>query len=63
MQPDRVLGRVARKELQLFFASPVAWLFLASFMVVCLFTFFWVEPSLPATSPTCARCSNGCRCC
>jgi ABC-2 type transport system permease protein len=43
MQPDRVLGRVARKELQLFFASPVAWLFLASFMVVCLFTFFWVE--------------------
>lgn len=43
MEPDRVLGRVARKELQLFFASPVAWLFLASFMVVCLFTFFWVE--------------------
>ena len=43
MQPDRVLGQVARKELQLFFASPVAWLFLASFMFVCLFTFFWVE--------------------
>jgi ABC-2 type transport system permease protein len=43
MQPDRVLCRVARKELQLFFASPVAWLFLASFMAVCLFTFFWVE--------------------
>ena len=43
MQPDSVLGRVARKELQLFFASPVAWLFLASFMAVCLFTFFWVE--------------------
>lgn len=43
MQPDRVLGRVARKELQLFFASPVAWLFLASFVAVCLFTFFWVE--------------------
>jgi ABC-2 type transport system permease protein len=43
MQPDRVLGRVARKELQLFFASPVAWLFLASFLAVCLFTFFWVE--------------------
>ncbi|MEE4279535.1 MAG: Gldg family protein, partial [Halieaceae bacterium] len=43
MQPDRVLLQVARKELQLFFASPVAWLFLASFMVVCLFTFFWVE--------------------
>jgi ABC-2 type transport system permease protein len=49
VQPDNtvhsgnVLGRVARKELQLFFASPVAWLFLASFMAVCLFTFFWVE--------------------
>jgi ABC-2 type transport system permease protein len=43
MQPDRVLTAVARKELQLFFASPVAWLFLASFMAVCLFTFFWVE--------------------
>jgi ABC-2 type transport system permease protein len=43
MQPDRVLLQVARKELQLFFASPVAWLFLASFMVVSLFTFFWVE--------------------
>ncbi|MEM8493155.1 MAG: Gldg family protein [Pseudomonadota bacterium] len=43
MQPDRVVGRVARKELQLFFASPVAWLFLAAFMAVCLFTFFWVE--------------------
>ncbi|MFT7288783.1 MAG: ABC-2 type transport system permease protein [Halieaceae bacterium] len=43
MEPDRVLGRVARKELQLFFASPVAWLFLASFMAVCLFVFFWVE--------------------
>jgi len=43
MQSDNVLLQVARKELQLFFASPVAWLFLASFMVVCLFTFFWVE--------------------
>ncbi|MFT4767572.1 MAG: ABC-2 type transport system permease protein [Glaciecola sp.] len=43
MQPDRVLSRVARKELQLFFASPVAWLFLASFMAICLFVFFWVE--------------------
>lgn len=43
MPHDTVLGRVARKELQLFFASPVAWLFLASFVAVCLFTFFWVE--------------------
>lgn len=43
MASDRVLGRVARKELQLFFSSPVAWLFLGSFLLVCLFTFFWVE--------------------
>jgi ABC-2 type transport system permease protein len=45
MQPDvvlpRVTGRVARKELTLFFASPVAWLFLISFAAVTLFTFFW----------------------
>lgn len=43
MRSERVLLRVARKELQLFFASPVAWLFLASFMATCLFVFFWVE--------------------
>lgn len=34
---------VARKELTLFFASPVAWLFLASFAAVELFVFFWGE--------------------
>ncbi|WP_439105664.1 Gldg family protein [Congregibacter sp.] len=43
MGPDAVLFRVARKELQIFFASPVAWLFLASFLATCLFVFFWVE--------------------
>ncbi|WOJ97599.1 Gldg family protein [Congregibacter brevis] len=43
MGPDHVLTRVARKELQLFFSSPVAWLFLASFLAICLFVFFWVE--------------------
>ncbi|WP_439101012.1 Gldg family protein [Congregibacter sp.] len=43
MSPDVVLFRVARKELQLFFASPVAWMFLASFLTLCLFIFFWVE--------------------
>jgi ABC-2 type transport system permease protein len=37
----RVTRRVARKELSLFFASPVAWLFLISFAAVTLFTFFW----------------------
>lgn len=43
MASNRVLISVARKELALFFASPVAWLFLASFMAACLFIVFWVE--------------------
>jgi ABC-2 type transport system permease protein len=47
MQPDihdkgSVL-RIARKEMTLFFASPVAWLFLAAFAAVTLFVFFWAE--------------------
>lgn len=37
------IGRIARKETTLFFASPVAYLFLASFAAVSLFVFFWVE--------------------
>lgn len=43
MAGDPVARRVAQKELQLFFASPAAWLFLASFLAVCFFVFFWVE--------------------
>ncbi len=35
--------RVARKELAAFFASPVAYIFLAAFLAVTLFVFFWVE--------------------
>ncbi len=35
--------RVAAKEIRLFFSSPVAWLFLASFVTASLFSFFWVE--------------------
>ncbi len=38
-----VARRVCRKEINLFFASPVAWLFLASFAVLTLFIYFWVE--------------------
>ena len=38
-----VSRRVSRKEINLFFASPVAWLFLASFAVLTLFIYFWVE--------------------
>lgn len=35
--------RVARKELAAFFASPVAYIFLGSFLVVTLFVFFWAD--------------------
>ncbi len=37
------IRRVAQKEITLFFASPVAWLFLGSFAAVTLFAFFWGE--------------------
>ena len=43
MAVDSVAHRVAKKEVQLFFASPVAWLFLASFAAVSFFIFFWAE--------------------
>ena len=43
MATDSIARRVAQKEVWLFFASPVAWLFLASFAAVTLFVFFWVE--------------------
>jgi len=37
------LRRIAGKEITLFFASPVAYLFLATFAAVSLFVFFWGE--------------------
>jgi ABC-2 type transport system permease protein len=40
---NSVTRRVAQKEVQLFFSSPVAWMLLASFAVATLFIFFWVE--------------------
>jgi ABC-2 type transport system permease protein len=43
MATDSISRRVALKEIRLFFSSPVAWLFLASFAAISLFTFFWVE--------------------
>ena len=47
MQPDNAswpsIRRIARKELSLFFASPIAYLFLGSFAAVSLFVFFWGE--------------------
>ena len=43
MDTRPVARRVSRKELGLFFASPVAWLFLGGFAAVCLFVVFWIE--------------------
>ncbi len=42
MRPDLVT-RIARKELTLFFASPIGYLFLLVFLAVTLFVFFWGE--------------------
>ncbi|MEZ5551801.1 MAG: Gldg family protein [Pseudomonadales bacterium] len=38
-----VIRRIARKELTLFFASPIGYLFLLTFLAVTLFVFFWGE--------------------
>ncbi|MCZ6459484.1 MAG: Gldg family protein, partial [Gammaproteobacteria bacterium] len=38
-----VIRRISRKELTLFFASPIGYLFLLSFLAVTLFIFFWGE--------------------
>lgn len=35
------IKRIAQKELTLFFASPLAYIFLASFVGICLFAVFW----------------------
>ena len=47
MQPNIdskvTVKRIAEKEVSLFFASPVAYLFLATFAAVTLFVFFWGE--------------------
>lgn len=60
MPLDSTMRRIITKELTLFFSSPVAYLFLASFAAITLFVFFWVKPFSPATSPMCARCSSEC---
>ena len=43
MQPKNTIVRIANKEISLFFSSPIAYLFLAAFAGVTLFTFFWGE--------------------
>ena len=42
MRVDRTV-RIASKELALLFSSPIAYLFLAAFLAVTLFVFFWGE--------------------
>ncbi len=48
MQPkqvvnDKALLKITLKELGQFFSAPIAWLFLAAFLLITLFIFFWVE--------------------
>lgn len=47
MQPKSkhlsMIRRIAAKEITLFFASPIAYLFLATFAAISLFVFFWGE--------------------
>ena len=43
IQPASTILRIAAKEIAIFFASPVAYLFLATFAAVTLFVFFWGE--------------------
>ena len=38
-----VVGSICRKELNLFFASAIGYLFLAAFLITTLFVFFWVD--------------------
>ena len=37
------IKRIAAKEMSLFFSSPIGYLFLASFLAITLFVFFWGE--------------------
>jgi ABC-2 type transport system permease protein len=43
MTSRSMMSRIVAKELTLFFASPVAYLFMAVFLALTLFVFFWVE--------------------
>ena len=43
IRPVPTIRRIAGKEISIFFASPIAYLFLASFVTVALFVFFWGE--------------------
>lgn len=43
MQPKNSMVQIAKKEIGLFFSSPIAYLFLAAFAAVSLFAFFWGE--------------------
>jgi len=40
---DKTIRKITKKELSIIFSSPLAYLFLASFVGVMLYIFFWVE--------------------
>ena len=42
MRPS-VITRIEKKELTLFFSSPIGYLFLGVFLAITLFAFFWIE--------------------
>nr|WP_320013066.1 Gldg family protein [uncultured Desulfobulbus sp.] len=39
----KILAKIARRELAVFFSTPAAFIFLAAFLAAALFIFFWVE--------------------
>jgi len=43
IKPTVTIHRIAAKEITLFFSSPIAYLFLATFASITLFVFFWGE--------------------
>ena len=61
-EPMKPIWSITRKELGAYFGSPAALIFLGIFLVVTLFTFFWVAASLPAAWRIFARSSSGCPC-
>ena len=53
---------IAKKELGIYFGSPMALIFVGTFLMVTLFAFSGWRPFSRATLPTCAPSFAGCRC-
>ena len=58
-----LIWQIARKELLLFFASPIAYLVLGAFLAITLLYFSGDRHFLLAILLTCAPCSSGYRLC